>query len=298
MQAPNFEKLKTLMPSKKFSLIIGACVLGLLLFLGITSYFGSSSRFSRSGRGSLISTEGTMHDLKTRDSNTNGIPDWEETLWGLDPNGDGPANKKTITQKKIANGVTEETPANTPTDTFSQSLLSTILALKQSDSLTPEAITNLAAGVSGSIDAKHAEVQEYILGDLTLTNKAGARDTYEKDLRAVIDQYEEVPLGAELSYIAASMQSGTSEALDNLHPIAEAYTELGQKIAALTTPTPVAQYALTLANSSIQMGTYLKQVTMLYTDALGGMVGLDDYIKASKASDEAAAKMKLYFSAS
>ena len=43
------------------------------------------------------------------------------------------------------------------------------------------------------------------------------------------------------------------------------------------------------------MAAALPQVEDIYDDALNGMVGINDYVNASNASDSASASMKAYF---
>jgi len=234
------------------------------------------------------------------DSNDNGIPDWEESLWGLDPKGNGDANKKAIASKKAAAGIdtTEpKSPANA-TDAFSRQLLSAVLALKQSGSLTPEAITNLAASVGNSVDAHHADPATYTINDIRLTSSstAQAKAAYKVALKGVIDQYQDVNLGSELGIISDGLSGGGADTLAALGPIAQAYTDISKKIIALPTPPGASLYALALANTSAAMGATLVQIQNLYGDVISGMVGIDDYVKASAASDKASANMKLYFS--
>lgn len=40
-----------------------------------------------------------VKDLVAQDQNQNGIQDWEEALWGLDPNTNGPENREFIMSK-------------------------------------------------------------------------------------------------------------------------------------------------------------------------------------------------------
>ena len=98
-----------------------------------------------------------------------------------------------------------------------------------------------------------------------------------------------------MTIMAESLDSDDAGALAQLAPFASAYTQLGKQIIALKTPPAVAQNALDLANASEQMGASLVQVENLYTDAISGMVGVDDYTKASDLSDRATDTLSAYF---
>lgn len=297
MDASPFEKYKKFMPSGKFLKVMAICIGGALLILLLTSLKGSSGTFDARG---LFSEGATVKDLVTQDSNKNGIADWEESLWGFDPKGDGEANKKAIDERKAANklaaGDTSSTDASiTATDTLSRNLMSTILALQQSGTLTEEALTNLAASLGDSIDAHHADVPHYTQADMSITEDPKAKQAYANALRDLALDYDEVGFGSELAVIGLAFDTDNEALLKNLGPIADGYIAFGKDVLALKTPREAAVYALALANSSVEMGVYLHQIEMLPDDVLSGMVGLNDYIEASKISDQAAESLKAYF---
>ena len=301
MKADYFEKYKKYekyLPSKKFAFLILGVGGALVIILVISSYFGSRTSFNE-GAKPKVSSEGTVSDIVSRDSNNNGIPDWEETLWGLDPTADGATNKKIIEQKQEANDITpsDTTGAQDKTDQFSQQLLSTILAMQQSGTLTPQTLEKVAESVGDSVDAVHTNANTYSLSDMKLypTDSPAAKAAYESALRGVVSQYDDVDLGSEMTIMAESLDSDDAGALAQLAPFASAYTQLGKQIIALKTPPAVAQNALDLANASEQMGASLVQVENLYTDAISGMVGVDDYTKASDLSDRATDTLSAYF---
>ena len=290
--------IKKYLPSKQFVYALGGLTVGILVLIGISNYIGYHKIFNAKPP---LSAEGTLTDAVGRDSNGNGIPDWQETLYGLDPNGDGPSNKAIIEKKQAAANITPGTSDGTDlsaTDAFSQQLLATIVTLQQSGTLTPDAVAKVAASVGDTVDAKHTNATTYSMSDLTLSKKtpSAAKKAYYKALKAVVDQYQSVNLGSEMSIIANGFNSTDPNSLSSLTTIAAAYTAMSKQIIALPTPPQVAQNALDLANSTAQMGAALVLVQNIYTDVLTGMVGVDDYTKASATSDAASATLATYFS--
>ncbi len=299
MEKPNFETMAHYLPSRKFAAWIFGAAAIVVLFFVVTSHIGTRAIFNKKGV-VAVSSGSTIATLVSQDSNHNGISDWEESLWGLDPSGDGAVNKKTIEQKKAAAGVTSDTADTTAvsgTDQFSQSLLSTILALQQSGSLTPEAVSNLASSIGDTVDAKHVVVPTWTRADMTVTaaDSVSAKSAYRKALKAAIDKYDSADLGGELEVIANGLGSGDKTTLSKLAPTARGYTALSKDILAIPTPPAAADAALALANQTAIMGASLDQVAHFYDDVLSGMVGLDDYKKASLAADAASAKLSDYF---
>ena len=299
MEDIDFKKIGKYMPSQRFALIIGITAGGILLILIVTSYFGSKSSFTRNSK-IPVSGKDTVGTLVSKDSNNNGIPDWEESLWGLDPTADGAINKVAIAEKRQAAGIptlndSETQPVN-QTDAFSRQLLSTILALDQSGNLTPQAIQNLAATVGSTVQAQHVQVSLYTLDDMhkSGSDSAAAKKAYSQNLKSIIAQYHDVGIGSELSIIAEGFEGGGAPSLQKLIPIANAYQGIAVQVAALPTPPSALPYALALANSSLQVSASLGQAATFYDNVVAGMVGIDDYIKASHASDTATANMRTY----
>ena len=299
MELERFKKYSAYLPSKQFTKIIGACALVVIVFFAVTSIWGSHGIFNRKGNGPLVEANGTVSDLLIQDSNNNGIADWEESLWGLDPKGDGAKNKAIIDQKKLSanGGVASGDTSTNETDKFSQTLLSTILALRQSGSLTEESLAKIAASVADGVDAKHTNAVTYSRSDMTISSKspAAAKAAYAAALKKAIDQYAGVGFGNELTIIAEGLNGGGAEVLKELQPISDAYIALAKKIIAIPTPAAVTQNALDLANATAQMGASLAQAQNIYTDAITGMVGIDDYAKANTLSENAAKTLKVYF---
>jgi len=86
------------LPSKKF--IAGVMVI--TIFIGVIwGIYGIVKFFkNRANRKAETSANLTVSDIIQKDGNTNGIPDWEEYLWGLDPYKNGDSNKEFINNKK------------------------------------------------------------------------------------------------------------------------------------------------------------------------------------------------------
>ena len=287
---------KKYLPSKKFVWLIGGVAVTVFALILVSNYVGYHRLFNAKPP---LSAEGTLGEVVGRDSNNNGIPDWQETLYGLDPNGDGPANKKIIDDKRAAANITpaDDSTNTTATDAFSQQLLSTIIALQQSGTLSPQAITQVASSLGDNVDAKHTPVSVYSMKDLTISKKdpAAAADAYYSAMQAVVAQYDSVDLGSEESIFADGFADGGQASLAQLAPIAAAYTSMSKQMIKIPVPPTIAQNALDLANATARMGASLVLVQNIYTDVLSGMVGVDDYTKASALSDAATQTISQYY---
>lgn len=280
-----FRKIQPYLPSKKFSLVIGLVAGVTLLIIFGSSIFGSRSSFLRGARNAPLKARGTLGDVIERDSNKNGIPDWEESLWGLDPKGNGKENKQLIEEQKKEKGITENSNEGIPkteSDIFVQDLLTTILALNQTGSLTPEAVGNIAKEIDNDIDSKREIIKNYYeKEDLNLINVTeGSLNQYKTDIASIASRYSQGGIGKEFEIIADSLDENESS-LNKLTDIKNDYFSFAKELIELQTPRSLSVFVLQMANTSRRIGVALEKIQKIYTDVLTGMVGVDEFIQAS-----------------
>ena len=295
------EQPSRFLPSKKFITFISACILIVLLVFVVSSHFGTNNKFVRSKNGIMLSQSSTVGDLVTQDSNSNGIPDWEESLWGLDPKGDGLANKKIIDAKKLQNGVTTNTNTTneqnlTETDRFVRQFLSTVIALQQSGNLTTEAVANMTASVNEDLDQKRAPAITYSTDNLQIVSDTPQnKKDFATKLYKILTKYSNSGLGTEFTIINGSLQSGTNQiSLNELAPIAQAYSGFAADITQLKVPSGASDDVVALANASAQISYAINLTGKIYGDAMSGVVGVDEYVKNRAIFDQISADLANY----
>ena len=156
--------MKKYLPSKKFAII----TLSMLLVLGISLFVvkkvsKKKGTLAQNIIATLVGEETTtIQGLIEKDGDGDGIPDWEEALWGTDPNSksshENVLDSDWITQKKKE--LAEKNPAEetasprenlSETEKFSREFFATVTALKQSGSLDQGAVSNIANILGGKI---------------------------------------------------------------------------------------------------------------------------------------------------
>lgn len=279
-----------MLPSKKFVLIIALCAVTVLIVLYISSQFGTKDSFSRSDY-SVKNANITLEEAITLDSNNNGIADWEESLWGFDPLTNGPENKRNIETKKIQAGipvtqqpVAETEVTETETEQFSKNLLATVLALKENGGLTPEAVANLGNAFGQNIDAKRSLIPAYTATSFqSVADTTENYQTYDIALRKLVKKYDAKKLGTEVDYIPQVMGDGDiTKPKQTLTTLGTEYQNLAKDLVALPTPRGIIEFALPLANSADTIGVALQKIVEIKSDALGGMIGVDEYTTHSE----------------
>ena len=296
-------ELQKMLPSKKFVKTMVLCVGACAVLLVIASYVGGRSAFSKPKV--VVGKDATVSDLMTQDSNDNGIPDWEESLYGLDPKGDGVSNKSIIDAKKLKaqqdNGITDGgTPDDQLTDTakLARETLSTILALQQSGNLTPEAISNLADTLGEHVDSKRDDAPAYTLDNITVVDDSNtAMIAYEKGFKKALDRAKSNNIGGEMNVVYQGLDPATGK--DNLAQLSayvSAYDQLAKDILVLKAPQSLAQRSLALANAAELMSHALAKIQMMYSDAATGLVGFDEFTTANGAMADSVSDLVSGFS--
>ncbi len=290
------------LPSKKFTIVTLSC---LFLFVAIflLNKYRPWERASKDDTATENISGITVAQLAEKDANTNGIPDWEEALWGLDPAGDGVKNKSTIDARRQAL-VADNTAANQPvartsldeTQTFSRSVFAAISTLKESGTLNADSIKNLANTVGQQIGVSKDIPPTHTLSEIkTVPATADSREKYFEAVEKVILAQEDVPLGDELPVVEQALNDEDGRIYAKMTVFSKAYKELGSALFAITPPTDVATTHLAVVNGVLAMATVTSNLSQVIDNPLVGAIGIGQYQIYRKASDDAFDALTLYF---
>jgi hypothetical protein len=263
------------LPSKQF-IIRGGIAIGIISIILIVQTNWFHSIFQKK---TTPQTPGsaTLSDIVSHDSNGNGIPDWEERLWGLDPTvlyTDGKSNAEIIKEKKEALGVTDPT-ASTPTnqtDIIAQKLFSISTALSQNPNIDDATLQSVANQLGSSVNVSVVS-NTYSLKSIHLVATSTASLTkYNATLTSILSKYDLSQ--NDISIIVNAVETGDYSQLPQLTPIGASYTALAKELSLIPVPIGVAQYHLDIINSFAGINasfSYLSQMEDNGTEALVGV---------------------------
>lgn len=240
---------QTSLPSKQF-LIRGGIAIGIvsLILIFQTDWFWGL--FGK--KAPRIDPNQTIGQTIAKDSNGNGIPDWEERLFGLDPTelytGDM-SNKEIIENKKKALGLNadgDEGPLN-ESDRIARQLFSIGVSLGQ------EGASLNDIGAAGSALAESYEFKQitnrYQYADLKKvnTNKQNLQ-TYQAKIASVLETYD--TSGADFTTFATAVDQGDLSGINltELKNTAANYKRAAETLAATPVPIGAALYHLNIIN--------------------------------------------------
>ena len=224
----------------------------------------------------------TIGELQKKDSNNNGIPDWEERLYGLNPSIDGENNKKIIEQKRFelkndnVNNIDTNQNKDTDTARFAQQFLSVVLSLEGSNALTENALANVTAAAGDSLS-------EYQLPDVfsswhvkTVDDSVISKDRYVNTLLTELIKITDQNGDNELNIIAKAIAED-KDAVDSLKFLSETYQKSVTNLKDIFVPKKLMSEHLAIINSLDHISVALDNMKYVSTDPARATKGILQY---------------------
>lgn len=273
------------LPSKKFIKIVGIIV---VIFLGYFAFlYKKTSNAIKNPEITTITTP--VQGVIEKDTDGDGVRDWEEALWGTNPNNQNTftiSDNEYVQQKKnnIINGTKnsgESTP-ETETDVFAKEFLTTILSLSSSGNLTQENIDALAKKYGENVGQQKSEI---VFPYKAVDVKVGSSLLkYRQDLTSALAPYISKKLGNELEIIQTGFDSNynfTKE--EQLKTAGMNYIALSKTLMNIQTPKEIGFFHLLFANNSAILGDTLIAISQINTQPMTGIVAFSNYNRRSNA---------------
>lgn len=291
------EKYKKYLPSKKFTyIILGVIVLGLIVFTISSLFFGKNSYIAQKTEAKLQNQKITINNLLQKDTDGDGVVDWEEALWGTDPNKEKTfndtsdlnyiKNKRSDLNLSENSNLTSSNDVITETDKFAQQFFASLMAMKQSGQIDQNAINNVSASLGQNIVDPNL-INKYTEKDINLTqdDNINEQNTYYENAKKLFETYKNEGLGSELEIVSNIIESEKTEneqdSVNKLIKIADAYQSFAQKMIELEVPKSLTTYHIQIINNSNNTGISVKNMINIIDDPIIGLSGLSQYQKYS-----------------
>jgi hypothetical protein len=238
----------------------------------------------------------SVSSIVQKDSNGNGIPDWEEELWGLDPTKNGDTNKAYIlAQQKAVNDQTgQNTVANTDVgnvststqnDALSAEFFALILSLQQSGNTSDATIQSMTDALGKTIIPKpitdaYTPTMQTIISTATKTQTTA----YFKTLQDLLTTYTNKNMGKELTFISQGLQNKDPQALALAANVGLAYRGFAKDLIKVPVPSADATTILSLCNDYDKIGQSVEGMSQVLQDPIIGMQSLINYKKYNDAA--------------
>ncbi len=249
-------------PSKKIvalGIIVGAIVIAVLVGKIQSTHMGTTPVFTATAR----------EQVEETDTDGDGLPDWQEKLWGMsahnaDSDGDGINDAEEVArtqQQQIADRQTFADiidPTTNPewnsmsyTGQVSGLVLSDYLTLKQSGkTITENDVIALIENLPSYEQPERPQARLYTRADITTTNETGdgALRAYGNSVGAALKQGGTAK--NELSVLVAFMDNGNdAQFAQDVQTIIAQYTSTIQALLVVPTPQDVVEEHLAIINA-------------------------------------------------
>lgn len=300
-------------PSKKI------IILGIVLIFGaaITTYalFGKSQKETYT---MPVVSEITANPALAKDSDNDGLKDWEEKLWKTDPNnpdtdGDGTKDgeeiksgrnplvtgpKDKLDSETVAKKVNLSTDEDlTDTDKFSRELFLKIIAAKQSGLSPDEAGFDEFLNTTIRNEVEKQQPKSYAAKDF----KIDSAETPEK-LKAygniIADILTKPPpqkLEYELTILYRAEADKNPNELKQLEPLIKEYKRIESDLLAVVVPKSALEVHLFMINSTVSTAWSISGLAYILTDPIKALPGASTYADNSQAFHDAMKNFKQFF---
>ena len=244
-----------------------------------------------------------LEQIAYQDTDEDGLPDWEEALFGTDPKSrdsrtlgmtDGEAVHRGLIVPTLT---TPSLPPATPgqdatrlglpspqegslTDSFAKTFFTLYLSAKQQKGadLTKEEITALATKTLETLLLSVSATPAYKTESEITVSGAGidALRSYATTAEGVFAAHASNLPRSELEYLQ-DLIAGDKGAKASIEEIARAYQDTAKGLAAISVPQEMQKTHLALVNAAMQMGNISNDFAQLETDPLSVMLALAQY---------------------
>lgn len=237
------------------------------------------------------------------DSDDDGLKDWEETLWKLDPNNpdtdsDGIPDAEEV-KKKIKEidtskgetvgldeiGIENESFANdTETDILSKKLFAEYINLKQSGNFNEESVTATVNNLVADEIQNKKFVQYYFPKDIK-TFPSGNKSllkSYGNSFASIRNKYEKQYLDNPLVKEGEVANLVDPKFQEGLIRFSDAYKKMAVELSKLSVPKDLSEMHMEILNAYMASSDGLKELSMISSDPVMAMIGTQRHIEATE----------------
>ncbi|MCX6787788.1 MAG: thrombospondin type 3 repeat-containing protein [Candidatus Kaiserbacteria bacterium] len=246
------------------------------------------------------STESALlQSIASKDTDGDGLPDWEEALYGTDPkvvdsSHLGMTDGEAVIRGLIVPVAITDTPDSgkasssgpeTMTSAFAKTFFSLFVAAKtasggadlsesEMNDVANKTLSSLASSVAPAPDFKSAK-------DLTVSGSgADALKAFAVSAEMVLMKRTSMATKSELLYLKDAIENHDDMALPHIASIAKAYRESAVGLAVLPVPKELAETDLALINAMMRTSQIATDFARVDTDPLATILALKQYPQA------------------
>ncbi len=272
---------KNYLPSKMF-LVRVAFILGIIaIIFGIfKTYTYFKNKPQKNNQATVL-----VRDVVGTDSNNNGIADWEEYLWGLNPAKNGESNKEFIMAKRKTlseNGsvFSAQNENAKESENLSKEFFAVVMSLIQSNNMSEETVAQISDVIGQKVKTEPIP-DIYTMDMLTVSTTTDSEITYFQAFDKLNAKYSNLDMGGELTIIAQGIANNDPQAIKIATNMASSYRSFGQELLKIPVPEKISAGHLALVNDYEKVAKSIEGFSGLLDNPLVGMKALLNYKKYS-----------------
>jgi hypothetical protein len=238
--------------------------------------------------------------IMAKDSDGDGLKDWEESLWKTDINNPDSDNDGTFDGEEVRTGrdPTKAAPGdeikktsnsdtltlvkeNTLTGSIVDEYISTYSSMQQAGIVDKQVLTQLNKEIAGEIDSKTygADIEKYSMGDLNIVpDNTENINKYKEGLKIISKKYKgKGESGTEI--VNRALKTNNEGELKKLDNTIQLYHSIIKDLLLLETPTSIAINHLGIINTYGVIINALENMKLSIKDPLVGSTGIIQYKK-------------------
>ena len=240
----------------------------------------------------LVYSTTTLENLINKDGDGDGIIDWQESLYGLDPTkketAPGVPDITAIEKLKAVSGGDSKTVGTgkekeenlTQTDKFSRELFSTMVALNQNGAIDQETIDKLSASLAEQIQNPVIR-KVFLISDIKVVkdNSDQAIINYLKTFDDIHKKYPDLSYSTldVLQEFMVNENDVNVKALTKLGPIIEQNNKIISALTKMDVPQSMSTAHLDIINSLERLGENAVDIQFFDTDPIMALGSISQY---------------------
>jgi len=301
-----------------FAILLLVVAIGFLASRSSRSQYGAIGILPANNLNVKIQAE-AIKNIVEKDSDSDGLKDWEEALWESDPrksdtDGDGTPDgdevnagrnpliagpddkyKSDTVIRKINKNISGEAP--TKTEEFAQSFFQDYITLRNSNNLFEEyEKNNLINDYVDSVIKTNTLIKDYTVADLNISqniNKASSID-YGNTLGGIILKHS-FETENELTIFNNSIIKEDIEEIEKLNPIINAYKNILKDSLEMLVPQDAINEHITFVIGIASIVESIESMYAIYNDPIKAIVGISNYEQSVFLLKDAFRNMRNYF---
>ncbi len=282
-----------MLKNKKALWIALAVVFIVVLFLSkTTSVFKNKEVYQKLNQEDGLSYNIlALEELVNKDTDQDGVLDWEESLWGTDPTKkettpgttDMTAINKLKAEQAESTGATKKTEEKakpTQTDQLSRELFATVASLSQNGQIDEATIEELSSQLAEKI--KNPDTKKiFLISEIKITEDVSAQ-AIEKYLTTIDSLYKANGGGSVTDILKEFLGDGeniNTKAISKLTTAAKNLSTIINGMAKMTVPKNLASAHLNLVNTLEKLKENMEDIKLFDTDPIMAMSAIISYGK-------------------